>query len=326
MNRVVSLWVVTSAVVAGALLGGAGRVYAADADSSSTPAESAAASPAPAEPLACLSDKAKEELEVCPNGPKLGGSSQRGKAPEMSFHSKVEELKKGDKKIEIGTADVQMLAGIRDARQTALKQRALALLVTEISQLQSLYNTTDLRSKDRPQLLRRLAEDYVELENAAFREKTEAEVRRDELKKTNATEAGKQQTIVLQRNKSMLGARKASIAYYSLLVDDYSGQPSKTFPSNPPPSYPLLDEVYYYLAYEYEQGGDTVNARRVYLDLITKTPNSKYISNAYLAFGELFFNEAMGDPTKWDPAKQAYIKVIAKPPPENKVYGYAWYK
>ena len=64
----------------------------------------------------------------------------------------------------------------------------------------------------------------------------------------------------------------------------------------------------------------------MYLDLITKTPNSKYIPNAYLAFGELFFNEAMGDPTKWDPAKQAYMKVIAKPPPENKVYGYAWYK
>ena len=231
-----------------------------------------------------MSEKAKEELETCPNGPKLAGSTPRGKAPEMSFHSKVEELKKGDKKIEDRHCRrVRCWPGIRDAADGPEAAGRLALLVTEISQLQSLYNTTDLRSKDRPQLLRRLAEDYVELENAAFREKTEAEVRRDELKKTNATDAGKQQTIVLQRNKSMLGARKASIAYYSLLVDDYSGQPSKTFPSNPPPSYPLLDEVYYYLAYEYEQGGDTVNARRVYLDLITKTPNSKYISNAYLA-------------------------------------------
>jgi TolA-binding protein len=308
MNRVVSLWVVASTVVVGVLIGGTSRVRAADAESSSAPA---AAGTASAEPLACVSDKAKEELEACPNGPKLAGSSPHGKAPEMSFHSKVEELKKGDKKIEIGTADVQMLAGIRDARQTALKQRALALLVTEIGQLQSLYNTTDLRSKDRPQLLRRMAEDYVELENAAFREKTEAEVRRDELKKTNPQAAGAQQTIVVQRGKSMIGARKASISYYSLLVDDYSGTTSKTFPQNPPPAYPLLDEVYYYLAYEYEQGGDTVNARRVYLDLITKTPNSKYISNAYLAFGELFFNEAMSDPSKWEAAKQAYQKVIS---------------
>src|ERR1700679_3633464 len=119
MNRVVSLWVVAGSVVFGVLLGGTGRVEGADTDSSSTPAEPAAspASPAPAEPLACLTDKAKEELEACPNGPKLAGSSPHGKAPEMSFHSKVEELKKGDKKIEIGTADVQMLAGIRDARQ-----------------------------------------------------------------------------------------------------------------------------------------------------------------------------------------------------------------
>jgi hypothetical protein len=301
------------------LLAGA-RARAAD---SSAAASSSAAATAP---LACITDKAKAELEACPNGPKLSGSVSTGKAPAMSFHSKVEELKKGTKQIGVGQADVQMLAGIRDARQTALKQRALALLVTEIGQLQSLYNTTDLRSKDRPQLLRRLAEDYVELENAAFREKTEAEIKRDSLKKTNPQAAGQQQTIVLQRNKSMLGARKAAISYYTLLVSDYSGQPSTTFPQNPPPAYPLLDEVYYYLAYEYEQGGDTVNARRVYLDLITKTPNSKYISNAYLAFGELFFNEAMSDPSKWDAAKQAYQKVITWPPPANKVYGYAWYK
>src|SRR5580658_5472983 len=226
MNRVVSLWVVASTVVAGVLLGGGGRVHA--ADSSSAPAE-AAASPAPAEPLVCVTDKAKQELETCPNGPKLAGSSPHGKAPEMSFHSKVEELKRGDKKIEVGTADVQMLAGIRDQRQLAMKQRALALLVTEIQGLEGLYKDTGARSKDRPMLLRRLAEDYVELENAAFREKTEAEVKRDELKKTNASAAGKQQSIATSRKNVMERARKAAINYYSTLVTDYSGQPSNTF-------------------------------------------------------------------------------------------------
>ena len=219
-----------------------------------------------------------------------------------------------------------MLAGMRDLRQSALKQRVLALLITEIQQLESLYKSTELRSKDRPMLLRRLAEDYVELENAAFRERTEAEVKRDGFKKTNPAEAGKQQAIANSRKTTMDRSRKAAISYYTTLVTDYAGQPSASFASNPPPAYPLLDEVYYYLAYEYEQASDTVNARRVYLDLITKTPNSKYIANAYLAFGELFYNEALGDPSKWEPAKQAYQKVIAKPPPENKVYGYAWYK
>jgi tetratricopeptide (TPR) repeat protein len=276
---------------------------------------------------ACISDSAQKNLQACPNsGPTSFNVTAHGKQPTMSFHSKVEELKKGDKKIGVGTADVEMQTTFRNQRASALKQRALALLVTEIQQLESLLKSTEARSKDRPMLLRRLAEDYVELEAAAFREKTEAEIKRDNFKKTNQREAGKQQSVANARKTTMERSRKAAVSYYTMLVTDYSGQPSQTFPSNPPPAYPLLDEVYYYLAYEYEQAGDTANARRVYLDLITKTPNSKYIPNAYLAFGELFFNEALQDPTKWDPAKQAYQKVVAKPPPDNKVYGYAWYK
>lgn len=295
------------------------------ADTSSSSSSSSGSSSSGMSGPACIGDSAQKALTACPGGPQLHPTAQ-SKQPQMSFHGKVEELKKGNKQIGVGTADVSMLAGIRDQRQSALKQRVLALLVTEIQQLESLYKSTDLRSKDRPMLLRRMAEDYVELENAAFREKTEAEIKRDNFKQSNPREAGKQQAIANARKTTMERARKAAIYDYTELVTDYAGAPSQHFPSNPPPAYPLLDEVYYYLAYEYEQSGDTANARRVYLDLITKTPNSKYIPNAYLAFGELFFNEALSDPTKWEPAKQAYTKVLMKPPPENKVYGYAWYK
>ena len=83
----------------------------------------------------------------------------------------------------------------------------------------------------------------------------------------------------------MKAARKKAIDYYTLIVNDY-------------PNYPQLDEVLYYLAYEYEQANDLENARKVYYDLIKKAPQSKYIPNAYLAFGELFFNEAQGDPVE----------------------------
>jgi hypothetical protein len=55
-------------------------------------------------------------------------------------------------------------------------------------------------------------------------------------------------------------------------------------------------------------------------------PKSKYIPNAYLAFGELFFNEAQGDPSKWALAEQSYSEVVKYPPPDNKVFGYAHYK
>jgi len=214
MNRVLSVWVVVSSLVLGS------AQVAMAADSSSPTAPDGSATPAASSGPVCVPDQAKKTLDVCPEGPSIQ-SVPHGKAPAMSFHSKVEDVKKGDKKNEIGSADVQMLAGIRDQRQTALKQRVLALLVTEIQQLESLLRSTETRSKDRPQLLRRLAEDYVELENAAFREKTVAEVSRDAAKTSNPREAQKQQSIAVSRKTTMERSRKAAIRYYSILVDDY---------------------------------------------------------------------------------------------------------
>ncbi|MGC4066056.1 MAG: tetratricopeptide repeat protein [Polyangiaceae bacterium] len=45
-----------------------------------------------------------------------------------------------------------------------------------------------------------------------------------------------------------------------------------------------------------------------------------------MAFGELFFQEAQANPSKWDLAAAAYKEVIKFPPPKNKAYGYARYK
>jgi tetratricopeptide (TPR) repeat protein len=183
----------------------------------------------------------------------------------------------------------------RDDRRTPA--RARALLVVEIQQLESLFRVTSVTSPDRPLLLRRLAEDYVELQRAA-----------------------RDAPPIVDR------ARKQAIAYYTTLITEYSGQPSQTFPASPPPAYPQLDEATYYLAYEHERAGDDANARRVYFELISKLPNSRFIPRAYLAFAELFAGEAMSDPSKWELAKQAYTKVLSTPPPANEVYGYAWYR
>jgi hypothetical protein len=154
MNRVFSLW---TAVIALALFGAVPAAHAADkspkgggstasgssgssddaassGSSGGSGASSASSSAGAASGKVCITDTAKQKLEACPGGPQLHPRSQ-GKQPEMSFHSKVEELKKGDKKIGVGSADVSLLAGFRDQRQSALKQRVLALLITEIQQL-----------------------------------------------------------------------------------------------------------------------------------------------------------------------------------------------
>jgi hypothetical protein len=298
MNRFVH-W---SALVLGLALAGAPGV--------------ASAADAPTAGGACVTDKAKDTLNACAGG---GAGSfdvtKHGKEPQMNFHSAPPpaDLKKRDQQLKPNNPSESMSAAQRDERKSRLQARVKGLLVGEIQKLESLFNVTPKNSSDRPQLARRLAEDYVELESSAFREKTQAEMDRDSLKKTNPAAAGQKQTDANSANKVMTSARTYAVKYYSLLKNDY-------------PNYSQLDEVLYYLAYEYEQANDNQNARKVYYELIQTRPQSKYIPNAYLAFGELFFNEAQGDPSKWDLAAQSYQKVIGYPPPDNKVYGYAWYK
>ncbi|MCL2776950.1 MAG: tetratricopeptide repeat protein [Polyangiaceae bacterium] len=262
----------------------------------------------------CISEQAQQSLNACVGvGPMEFDVGKHGKTPTVNFHSAPPpaDLKKRDQQVKPNAPTVT--DSPRDERKSRLQARQRALLVTEIQQTESLFRATRANSPDRPQLARRLAEQYVELESAAFRDKTEAEIKRDDAKKRNPQQAGQLQTNANQAEAVMKAARRKAIDFYTIIIKDY-------------PNYPNLDEVLYYLAYEYEQANDLKNARTAYYDLIKKRPDSKYIPHAYLAFGELFFNEAQGDPSKWDYAAQAYSEVIKYPPPNNRVYGYAWYK
>lgn len=265
----------------------------------------------------CTSKQAAEVLVACPNtGPTQFNVTQRGKAPATNFRSAPppQDLKRRDAQTQPGAPSETQSAAQRDERASRLQPKVRALLVTEIQGLERLFSSTSKRSPDRVQLARRLAENYVELESAAFRDKIEAEIKAGEAKqKKQAANVKKFQTDASTSNRVMLAARKKAIEYYTLIKTDY-------------PNYAQLDEVLYYLAYEYEQAADYVNARKVYYELIENVPQSKYIPNAYLAFGELFFNEAQNDPSKWDLAAASYREVVKYPAPENKVFGYAHYK
>ena len=267
----------------------------------------------------CIMPAAREKLTSCPSGDASSFTqAAAGKQPKMAFHSApppVESKKRIDSGPPVGTPSEQMTAGQRDERTSRLKARARAMLTTEIAGIESLYSRTPSNAADRPQIMRRLAESYVELESAAFREKTQAEVDRDDAKKAgDGAKASKKQAEVDGTKRVLEIARKKAIQYYGTLKTEYA-------------NYPQLDEVLYYLAYEHEQGNENDLARQIYLELVKSRPGSKYAPNAYLAFGELFFNEAVGDPSKWSLAEQAYKKVIEyKPEQGNKVFGYAWYK
>jgi tetratricopeptide (TPR) repeat protein len=274
---------------------------------------------------ACISDKMKAVVAECPGG-KLQGNA--GKKPAVSFKSAPQgvNLKKRDDVTKPMNPSEQMNSAQRDERRNRLAARSRQLLVTEIQGLESLFSSTPKSAPDRPKLMRRLAEGYVELESAAFRDKTENEVKADEAKKKNPGQEAGFRGEATKASKILVAAREAAIKYYTKLKKEYPKWCQATNASDPAKSTGCTDEVLYYLAYEYEQAQKLDDARKVYLELIQGWPNSKFIPNAYLAFGELFFNEAQGDPSKWALAEQSYSEVVKYPPPDNKVFGYAHYK
>src|SRR5580700_7204230 len=65
-------------------------------------------------------------------------------------------------------------ASVAEIRRGLLSVRAEGLLVAQIQGLETLVASTPPRSPDRPGLLKRLADSYVELEASSFRKKIEA--------------------------------------------------------------------------------------------------------------------------------------------------------
>ncbi len=187
--------------------------------------------------------------------------------------------------------------------------RMVQLLVQQIQGLESLLATTPPKSPDRPLLLKQLGDGYAELEAAGFRQKIQA---------TSPAERDRGE-------KLEKAARAGAVKSYGQLRAQHPGWCASPAQGAVPAS-GCVDEVLYDLAYEHEQAGDLDQARKDYLELIQTSPASKYVPNAYLAFGELFFQEAQGDPSKWALAEQSYREVIKFPAPENKVLGYARYK
>ena len=274
----------------------------------------------------CISASAKQALSECPEGTLKASSAKK---PEVSFSTAPPgpSLKKRDEMTKPTNPTDIAAAGQRDERQAKMQKKSRQLLVTEIQGLESLFADTKKTSPDRPKLARRLAEGYVELESAAIREATENEIKAQDANRKKDADGAKAAAEAASKAKQAIAtARKFAIKYYTLLKDQYPKWCQTPNAQDPTKSAGCGDEVLYYLAYEYEQAKDFENARKIYFELVDNWKTSRYRPNAYLAFGELYFQEAQSDPSKWQAAELAYQQVIGSPPPENKVYGYALYK
>jgi len=159
-------------------------------------------------------------------------------------------------------------------------------LETQARLIERLLKATPPADPDRPALIRRLAEVEAALAHAAQQDKN---------------------------GPAEARYRRAAIGHYESFKTSYPGD--KT-----------LDQVLYHLALEHQRLGDQSAARKAYLELTTAVPRSKLVPHAYFAFGELFFQEASSDPTKFALAQRFYQEVLKHPSPSNPLVGLAHYR
>ncbi|HEU4404016.1 MAG TPA: hypothetical protein VFS43_01795, partial [Polyangiaceae bacterium] len=183
------------------------------------PVVAAATPEAPGAGGQCVPKQASDALAVCPGG--ITKFTPKDSKPASVRIGTVSPQQHGQKNLKPGGPTVGIEA-LRELRGIQIKGRVRQLLVTEIAQLEQLFRATSRNAADRAQLARRLAETYVELENAAIRDKFLAEEKKDAAGAASAT-------------KLVGSARANAIKYYTLLANEYK-------------TYPQLDEVLYFLA------------------------------------------------------------------------------
>ncbi len=223
-------------------------------------------------------------------GPGLGPTAfafETGKKKEKkgARHRPVLDYRKAGRTRKIDVKMAEKRKAIRDQLQTLLK-----------------YEKDE---KERPALLFRLAENYFEEAEAYFNKAMELD---DQLAKDPENTALRKR-IAAQKKKIRATEtewRLKAIKQYQSIAKDY-------------PSYPGRDQVLFYLGSSLWDLEKYKDALSVYKELIRAYKDSKWIPDAYLAFGEYYFDKA-----DLDRALMAYKKVAEYPDAE--IYPYALYK
>ena len=184
-----------------------------------------------------------------------------------------------------------------DTRRERQSPRSRQLLITEVQGLEALFQSVPKGAADRPLLMRRLAQAYVELGAAAARDRAQA----------------RDADVAAKSEKIERAARVTAVKYYQMFFDQYPSFCQSKSASAAAASTGCVDEQLYYLGLEYLRGGQMDYARKTFLKLIQAWPASDKIAPAYFLFGEMFRGEAASDPTKWALAEQSFAQTAKYP-------------
>jgi tetratricopeptide (TPR) repeat protein len=181
-------------------------------------------------------------------------------------------------------------------------------------QIESLKKIISLSAdqKEQPSLLFRLGELYWEESKFYFFEANRKDdelidaMNRGDAAAQNRAKAGKAELLTRMKQYG-----KLALEQYTKIVQEY-------------PDFERSDEVLFFLGTYLMEDGQDRKALVAFKRLVEKHPKSKYIPDAYLAFGEYYFNNSKGKHADLEKALAAYKKAAEFP--ESQVYAFALYK
>ena len=179
----------------------------------------------------------------------------------------------------------------------------------QIAQLEKLLS---LDPPDAATVMFQLAELYRE-ESKYF--EFEANRKDDDLIKAMNRNDAAGQTRAKAEKAELLGKAKRNA---KLALDQYT----KIIQGHP--NFERTDEVLFFLGQFLMEDGQDKKALVAYKRLVQKYPKSKYLPDAWLAFGDYFFNNSKGKRTELEKALEAYKRAAEFT--ESQVYAYAIYK
>ena len=186
----------------------------------------------------------------------------------------------------------------------------------QIEDLNKIISLTEPNAKERPDLLFRLGELYFEESKSFFYEANRKDD--DYIRAMNAGDKGGQEAAKKEK-ESLIGKSKE----FSRLATERYAEIVKRFPE-----YKRSDEVLYFLGHNLMEAGEEKKALVAYKRLIEKYAKganaSKFLPDAYLAFGEFHFSNSKGKVDELQKALEYYR--LAEAFPQNQVYAFAIYK
>ena len=175
----------------------------------------------------------------------------------------------------------------------------------QIQQFELLIEDTEADNPELPDLLFRLAELHSQKQRFWRFKAMELFPKIDKAKgATKSKLRGRQKNYFDQEKQALIGAIKV----YAQIANNPKFK-----------NYPRMDEALFYFAYTLDNAKRIKDARKVYHQLITNYPDSKYIPQAYLSFADYFFQN-----NDLNNAEKFYDKVLEFP--QSSVYAYALYK